>query len=387
MHKKNLFLLLTGNILSHIGTGITMLAIPWLLIKKLNATEAYGYLSILAMVLSILLLPYIGVIVDRFSRKKILLMVAFVGFIGTSLSVQLPENSIYTLAGVYILGQIVYNFQFPTLLAVIQEIFPQEMYERVNGLMEVQSQFAMVAAGGVAGILLDKVSLKTVLIIDASTYLLSIVIFACLQYQKQQTAKKSPHSSVWEGVFYMRKFPQKFLFLFLSLFPFITLVGFNYLLPTHIIRVLDGSAHVFGWGEIVWAFGSITAGISIPILIYKVHMSKMIMLCFFMFMLCIGVHVFNDAVWVFVVNVFFMGWSNASIRVARNTAMMRIVDNEIIGRVNTTIFMFANIIQIILIFTLTTFVDSVGTEYCFFLLLLALLASYYILWRNNYRDV
>ena len=160
MHTRNLTLLLLGNILSHIGTGITMLAIPWLLIKKLQATSTYGYLSITAMALSILLLPYIGVVIDRFSRKTILLGVALGGFLTTFLCAMLPQNSLYTLACVYLLGNIVYNFQFPTLMALIQEIFPVEMYERVNGWMEVQSQFAMMSAGGAAGILLDVVSLR-----------------------------------------------------------------------------------------------------------------------------------------------------------------------------------------------------------------------------------
>ncbi|BBM82400.1 MFS transporter [Candidatus Uabimicrobium amorphum] len=390
MHTRNLVLLLLGNILSHIGTGITMLAIPWLLIKKLQATTTYGYLSIAAMALSILLLPYIGVIVDRFSRKTILLGVALGGFFTTFLCAMLPPESLYTLACVYLLGNIVYNFQFPTLMALIQEIFPVEMYERVNGWMEVQSQFAMMSAGGAAGILLDIVSLRVILIIDALTYLCAFALFAFLRYQKKQpqTQKKNKQSpSLWEGVTFIRKFPQTFLFLFLTTFTFISIIAFNYLLPTHIIRVLDGSAQVFGWSEIVWASGSITAGLTISRFLLKMSISHTIYLCFFVFTVVMGTHAFNHNIYLFVGIMFFLGWANASIRVMRNTAMMRIVDNHTIGRVNATIFALVNVMKMTVVFIMTLCVDYVGTSYCFFVLFLVLLGVLYALLRNNYTDV
>lgn len=388
MHTRNLTLLLLGNILSHIGTGITMLAIPWLLIKKLQATSTYGYLSIAAMALSIILLPYIGVVIDRFSRKTILLGVALGGFLTTFLCAMLPQNSLYTLACVYLLGNIVYNFQFPTLMALIQEIFPVEMYERVNGWMEVQSQFAMMSAGGVAGILLDVVSLRVILIIDAITYLCAFALFIFLQYEKKQIDHGTQkNTSLWEGVAFIRKFPQKFLFLFLTTFTFICIIAFNYLLPTHIIRVLDGSAQVFGWTEIVWASGSIIAGLTISRLLLKMSIAHTIYLCFFVFAMVMGVHSFNRDVYVFVSIVFLLGWANASIRVVRNTAMMRIVDNHAIGRVNTTIFALVNAMKIAIVFIMTLCVDYMGTSYCFFILFLLLLGVLYALLRNKYSDI
>ena len=65
--------LLLANITGSIGSGITIFAVPWLLVHWAGGNEAYGTVTIATTVVLFLFMPYYGTWVDRHSRKTMLL--------------------------------------------------------------------------------------------------------------------------------------------------------------------------------------------------------------------------------------------------------------------------------------------------------------------------
>src|SRR6516225_1802362 len=65
-------LILLSNFLLVVGSGITWIAVPWLLIQQPNGEALYGLSNSALTLLIFLLLPHLGKAVDRNSRKNVL---------------------------------------------------------------------------------------------------------------------------------------------------------------------------------------------------------------------------------------------------------------------------------------------------------------------------
>ena len=74
-------LIIFANIASSIGSGITMIAVPWLLVTSDNGDAVFGYVALCMTVLSFILTPFVGHLIDRMSRKRILLISQMVSLI------------------------------------------------------------------------------------------------------------------------------------------------------------------------------------------------------------------------------------------------------------------------------------------------------------------
>src|SRR5690606_28242623 len=170
LYKDSRFrLIISANIASSIGSGITMIAIPWMLVSSDNGNKVFGYITIGMTILSFILTPFVGNLVDKFSRKKLLvlseiicfallLIFSLIGFIGLSY-----EIWHYTI--IYMIGSLYYTIFYPTMFALNQEIFTKDQYKSLNGTMEVQGQLSSMIAGALASILLMKWDLHYILLL------------------------------------------------------------------------------------------------------------------------------------------------------------------------------------------------------------------------------
>lgn len=115
-----------ANVLSSIGSGITMLAIPLLLVASPDGNKLFGTIMLIMTVISFVATPYIGVLIDRTSRKQMLLTVELIGFITVMLFVIVGFMTDYSTIHYIILygtGNLYYTFFYPTIFALNQEVF------------------------------------------------------------------------------------------------------------------------------------------------------------------------------------------------------------------------------------------------------------------------
>ena len=163
-------LIIFANIAASIGSGITMIAIPWLLVTSEKGESVFGYVALCMTVISFILTPFVGHLIDRISRKRILvssqmisllmlLIFSVMGFVGVSY-----ETWHYMI--IFIIGSLYYTFFYPTMFALNQEIFSKEQYSSLNGTMEIQGQLSSMIAGGVASLLLMKWDLQYILLMN-----------------------------------------------------------------------------------------------------------------------------------------------------------------------------------------------------------------------------
>ncbi|HEU4965846.1 MAG TPA: MFS transporter [Bacilli bacterium] len=371
-----------ANLFSSVGSGITMIGVPWLIVHRANGDEVFGYTTLATTFLLFFASPYIGALIDRFSRKKLLLASEVIS--GTSVAVFAVWGFLsghfetWQLIGVYFGGSLYYSIHFPTQFAFTQEIFTREQYKSLNSVLEVQNQSASMIAGGLASLLIDHVDYSWILMADALTYVAGFLLFLSIPYQRiraeeENGAATSMWQNIGEGFRYLKERPLLTLFFLCALMPFIGVMLGNYLFPVYVTNVLRSSAAVLGGSDMIYAFGAALAGLTVPLLIRKMGSYGTVVVTFVTFTLSILTMYLFPAVGVFLAFKIFNGWGNAGTRVARNTIMMETVPNHVMGRVNSFFSAAGMGMRVLVIGSATQIVAYAGAEQAL-LMLVGLLA-------------
>lgn len=393
LYKDSRFrLIISANIASSIGSGITMIAIPWMLVSSEDGNKVFGFITIGMTILSFILTPFIGNLVDKVSRKKLLIIseiVCFVLlFIFSLLGFMGLPYEIWHYTIIYMIGSLYYTIFYPTMFALNQEIFTKDHYKSLNGTMEVQGQLSSMIAGGLASILLMKWELHYILLLNTISYGAAIFFYLKLPYVRLPILKTEVvKSQVSEGIRYMLARPAVFIFLLFSFMPFIGVMLTNYLFPVYLVDVLEANASVYGIEGMIYAIGAVIAGVFVPTLSSKFGNEKTIIFGIMVYTIAISLIVFVDLP-VYLSLMLFLAIGNSSTRVARNSFLMDHIPNNIIGRVDSLFRTLGLLIRILLLALFTEMVSSELIIYCFIVLSGILLLSLVLVvmsWKKGFK--
>lgn len=339
--------LLIANTLGAIGSGVTIFAVPWLLVHLPNGNSAYRTITIITTIALFALMPAYGAWVDRHSRKTALLTSEAFGFLATMSMAMLglwrggfPPWQLMTI---YFCGMMYYTLHYPAKFAFVQQIFDRSHYQALTGLLEVQGQTAMLIAGGIGGWMTEHAPLWLILLIDAATYAISFVLMSTLHYasthlnDNHALATDGIAARLWHNILsgwkWLRERPRVAWFLTCSLMPFIVVMVGNYLFPIYVAETLKAGATIFGAGEVVFAIGAIIAGLFLPRLLARTSADVTIPVTMIVFALGLVVLLILRHSMLYLTAALFLGFGNAGSRVARSALMLHLVPNALMGRV------------------------------------------------------
>jgi MFS family permease len=352
-----------------------MIAIPWLLVSTPSGATTFGYVAIVMTMISFLIAPSIGHIVDKYSRKRILLLAelmglvvilffALIGFTGV-------EYQGWHYMILYGIGTLYYTLFYPAIFAFNQEIFDPSTYRALNGAMEIQGQLSSMLAGAIAAILISKVDLQWLLFFDALTYLCGLLLFIRIPYE--QTANVEQRGGAFfkklkEGIHYMKTKPSLFFFLMASVMPFIGVMLTNYLFPIHLNSVLKVDAGVYGMQSMLYGVGAVLAGVVIPMLAAKRGNMAIIISTVFLYTVGITWISFVESVPIYLILTMLLAFGNAGTRVARNSYMMDEIPNQLIGRVDSLFRTIGLGLRIVLLAVFTKLAGNGDIQIAFYIL-------------------
>ncbi|WP_188176087.1 MFS transporter [Paenibacillus sedimenti] len=384
LRDRRMLFLMIANVLSSIGSGVTMIGVPWLLVNRAGGDELYGYATLATTVVLFFISPQIGVFIDRFSRKKLLLLSEVVGGSVTLAfafwGFYAGQFETWQLVAVYFSGAFYYNVHFPTQFAFTQEIFSKEQYKTLNSILEVQNQSTSMIAGGVASLVVDHIDFAWILLADAMTYFIGFGLFLFIPYVRSRSQTATQAVSMWsniaEGYRYLKTKPILVMFFICALMPFLCVMVGNYLFPVYITSVLHSGANVLGAADMIFAIGAVIAGLTVPLLMQRLGSYYTTILSFILFSLSIVFFYSFPIVSIFLSFKALNGWGNAGSRVARNTILMEMVPNHLIGRVNSFFNTVGMGMRVILIGVCTQIVTYQGARAALLLLGALLLVSF-----------
>ncbi|MGC5325701.1 MFS transporter [Brevibacillus sp. SYSU BS000544] len=358
-----------SNLFSGFGVGMSMIGISWHLVKESGSAQVLGSTMFISAVLSFFIVPYIGTLIDRYSRKNILLQINAAGFIVIGLCALWGYTADYNqwmLIGVFLVTNLIMQVHYPTQSALVQESFADRHYNSINSLLEIESQTASVLAGGISGIILESMGLPFVLLFDALTYLFAFFLLSRMNYtftlnkRNQANGRKNWLHQLGDSWIFVREKKGFVLFGITAFLPFVAVMVGNLLAPVFVSQTLKADVIIFSAHEMTYAIGAVAAGFLIIRLSEKVgNMRAMIanMMLFALTLVCIVALPYG---WMFVFLTTFLGWGNASVRLVRQNLYMRMVPKEHMGRVLSFFQSIGMLMRLLLLGLFTVLVDWTG---------------------------
>ncbi|MFE9257352.1 MFS transporter [Streptomyces sp. NPDC006879] len=161
------------------GTALTGFALGVWVYLETGSTTQLALTFVLAFLPGILFSPLAGALVDRWSRRAILLTSDAVG-IGTTLTLgllftagQLQPWHIFVTT---VIRSTLRAMQVPALNSMVVLLAPKDQIGRANGLMGVATAVSQTVAPALGGALMYGVGLNWVLFIDCATFVVNVVV-------------------------------------------------------------------------------------------------------------------------------------------------------------------------------------------------------------------
>ena len=181
---KKFMMIWIGELISSIGSGMTAFALSIYVYEMTGSVSYVSLVTLLAYLPTILLSPLGGVLADRYDRR--ILMIIGDLFSGLGLLYILWQIQIGAGSMLPILIGVTFNAVFVALLepsyrATITDLLTQEEYDRASGMVQMAGNARYLLSPALAGILLAVADIRLILVLDISTFFITITMVALVR--------------------------------------------------------------------------------------------------------------------------------------------------------------------------------------------------------------
>ncbi|WP_433342569.1 amino acid adenylation domain-containing protein [Micromonospora sp. CA-111912] len=174
-----------GQFVSTTGSALTAFAVPIWLFTRTGSVANLGMLWALALVCGVLMLPIAGAVVDRVSRRKIMMIASSsAGTIQLVLAALLWTDNL-RLWMIYILvalSQVAGSFQRIAFSSAVPQLVPKRYLGHAMGVTQLTNGSAMLLMPVFAAGLLAAIGLKGILLIDVASYVVAVLTLAVVRF-------------------------------------------------------------------------------------------------------------------------------------------------------------------------------------------------------------
>lgn len=253
LQYRNYRLFFGGQSISLIGTWMQRIAMPWLVYHLTGSAFLLGLVSFAGQIPTFLLAPLAGVVTDKFSRYRVLLITQVISLL------QALILALLSLAGVIQIWHIVVlsialgcvnAFDVPSRHSFVVEMV--EKKEHLGNAIALNSMMfngARLIGPSIAGLILATAGEGICFLINAVSYIFVVVSLLSMKIQKKEIIRKSGNvlNDMKEGFRYTFGFaPIKHLLILLGI---VSLMGSSYqvLMPVFAKEILHGNSSTFGF--------------------------------------------------------------------------------------------------------------------------------------------
>lgn len=264
---RNFRLFFGGQLLSMSGTFMTQqLTIPWLIYDLTKSAWLLGLAGFLQFLPTLLLIPFSGVLADRWSRRDLLMLVQVLG-IGVSATLTaltfLDTIGFGSLLILSILNGMLKGLDMPIRHTIVTETVDDRTdWSNAIALNSVMLSSSLVLGPAIGGILIATVGVKFCFLYDTLSYIAAIVTLKAMQIPSKSqpvTIQNDTWQKLREGFQYVSSMqPIRIILLMLALHG---IVGISYIavLPIFAAEILHGNATTMAALGMAGPIGSLCA--------------------------------------------------------------------------------------------------------------------------------
>lgn len=359
---RGMRLIFVANLVSMIGSGMNSAAVIWYILQATHSEVSLGMLIALQTLPSLLLLPFTGVLIDREDRRHLMMWLDSArGLIILSVAMLVFTHRVH-LWYLYLMNVLVaigFWMFFPTVNALIQELTPDDKMLDSNSLLLAALQGGWLMAGALVGFVYNHIGLGGVLLIDCSSYAVSI---ACVfQVRKGRVTVFRPEAEaapaetggvarymheLTEGYRHLRE-NRRVLLIGIAWALFVAAMMTQGVLSAPLSeRILHGGAVGYGWLNGGWAVGAFVSVFYAAAFIRRRGANQSVTLTMSVIAACLFLLPISHWLALAVSIYFLMGSSRGVGGIALSSEMMQLVPRHFMGRVQNAFSLLASALQI-----------------------------------------
>ena len=178
LKTRDFGLLFAGQTISQIGDSLNKVALLWFVYELTGSALKMTVIGLLQTLPPLVMGPLIGVYLDRFHKKPVMITVDLLRTVLILLIPLLYLVEALTLDRLYILvfaNAIVSTVFGPALASAVPLITPKDRLVAANALMQSTANIGLLVGPAVSGLGIALIGAQNVLYVDAATFLLSAI--------------------------------------------------------------------------------------------------------------------------------------------------------------------------------------------------------------------
>ena len=260
------FLLLwIGELVSSVGGGLTSFGLGVYVFERTGSAASMALVTLLAFLPTLILSVPAGVLADRYDRRLLMMLgdgCSALGIIYILICMMHGEASLLQICiGVFV-SSVFSSLLEPSYRATVSDLLTREEFSKANGLVSLAGSARYLISPLVAGLLLSVSDVKLLLIIDISTFVLTVISTAVVKRgieTKPGDEEKSFIESLKEGWNAVHSGQGIFLLILVSAAMTLFLGVFQILAEPLILSFADSKT--LGIGETVCASGMLVSSL------------------------------------------------------------------------------------------------------------------------------
>ena len=307
---KKFFLLWIGELISSIGGGLTSFGLGVYVFQKTGSAAGMALVTLLGFLPTLVFTVPAGVLADRYDRRVLMMIgdgCSGLGILYIFLCMLRGEaNLVQICIGVFV-SAIFSSLLDPSYRATITDLLSKEEFSKASGLVSLAGSARYLFSPVIAGLLLAYHDISLLLLIDVSTFFVTITTTFIVRRgikAKQPTEKQSFLESMKEG--WRAIHIEKGIFVLVLCSSLITLfLGTLQILVEPMILSFEDSK-VLGIVETLCASGMLVSGMLLGGIGIKKEYGKVLQISFFMAgIFMIGMSIFENLVSISIFGFFF----------------------------------------------------------------------------------
>lgn len=188
-----------ADLVSRFGDSLDAIAYSWIMYEITGSESLMAFILGLNYIPTVLLQPFLGALVDRINKKRIMVITDAARFVIVALLVLLYTNGLLTpliIGTLTLCTSTVEAFRMPAGSAVTPLLLSPEYYTLGKAASFSASRVSQLLGFLVSGALIAWIGAAGVLWIDAVTFLISAIVIATIHISEEHTSKGNEKNHV-----------------------------------------------------------------------------------------------------------------------------------------------------------------------------------------------
>jgi MFS family permease len=266
MRHRNFQLYFGGQLISNIGTWMQIIAQGWVVYQIGHSELILGIVSFASAIPVLVISPWGGVVVDRMSRRKLLMMTQsgamILAFVMAALTFANVIQEWHVIVLAALLG-VVSAFDAPARQAFVPDMVGKEDLPNAIAMNSMMFNSARVIGPAIAGLALAAVGAGWCFTINGISFLAVLIGLWLMDMPAREPIQHttSPWQQLVSGVKYSAGNREIRGLILLSLVFSVFGISYSTVLPAFVANILHQGAAAYGWINTATGLGAITGAL------------------------------------------------------------------------------------------------------------------------------